>query len=171
MLQESHEGGRKIATMGTVHERRSVEVPITRAPDYVERYIKDVSSTGKGRIVLSVKIPLERLGFDRCIEVSKAVSVFFSPSSDHKCLNPLTSISWQPDGNGAFPDFTGTVGLESADADGASCSLTLDGQYEPPLGLIGDAFDAIVGRHIARQTARTLLDEIAIMMETAHGNA
>jgi hypothetical protein len=156
--------------MGSVHERRSVEVPINRAPEYVGRYINDVATAGLGRIVLSVKIPLERLGFDRCIEVSKAVSVSFTPSSARSCLNPLTAISWHPDGNGPLPDFSGTVGVEPDAGDGSCCSLTLDGEYDPPLGLIGDAFDALVGRHIARQTARTLLDEMAIMMETAHGN-
>jgi hypothetical protein len=156
--------------MGTVHERRSVEVPISRAPDYVGRYIKDISTAGQGRIVLSVKIPLERLGVDRCIEVSKAVSVSFTPVAGGKAANPITAIKWHPEGNAPMPDFSGTVGVEPDGKDGVCC-LTLDGEYDPPLGLLGDAFDAIVGRHIARQTARTLLDEIAIMMETAHGNA
>jgi hypothetical protein len=156
--------------MSSVHERRSVEVPISRAPEYVGRYINDVATAGLGRIVLSVKIPLERLGFDRCIEISKAVSVSFTPALERNSLNALTAISWQPDGNGPLPNFNGTVGVEPDARDSSCCSLTLDGEFDPPLGLIGDAFEAIVGRHIARQTARTLLDEMAVMMETAHGS-
>lgn len=153
--------------MASVHERRSVEVPLAHAPGYVGNYIHDVESEGRGRIVLTVKVPLERLGFDRCMEISKAVSVRFTPLLDPQHLEHLTAISWEPEGGGPFPHFSGVIGVETDGTDGACC-LTLDGNYDPPLGVTGDAFDAIIGRHIARLTARNLLDEIAIMMEMAH---
>jgi hypothetical protein len=155
--------------MSIVHERRSVDVPLASAPAYVASYIRDVESEGQGRIVLTVKVPLERLSFDRCIEISKAVSVHFAPLAEQDAFRLLTAISWEPEGGGPFPHFSGTVGVEADGTDNACC-LTLDGAYDPPLGLVGDAFDAVVGRHIARLTARNLLDEIAIMMESAHTN-
>ena len=156
--------------MGSVHERRWVEVPLARAPGYVDGYVRDVESEGQGRIVLTVKVPLERLGFDRCMEISKAVSVRFAPLAGRNALKHLTAISWEPEGVGPFPHFNGTVGVEAEETDG-TCCLTLDGDYDPPLGVVGDAFDAILGKHIARLTARNLLDEIAIMMEMAHSSA
>lgn len=152
--------------MASIHERRSVEVPLARAPGYIGNYIRDVESEGRGRIVLTVKVPLERLGFDRCMEVSRTVSVHFPPLLDPQYLGHFTAISWEPEGGGPFPHFSGAIGVET-DGTGSACYLTLDGNYDPPLGVVGDAFDAIVGRHIARLTARNLLDEIAIMMEMA----
>jgi hypothetical protein len=116
-----------------------------------------------------VRVPLERLGFDRCITISKAVSVRFVPLAERHALKHLTAISWEPEGGGPFPHFNGIIGVEEDKTNGACC-LTLVGNYDPPLGAVGDAFDAIVGKHIARLTARNLLDEIAIMMETAHMN-
>jgi hypothetical protein len=154
--------------MGFVHEGRSVEIPLAEARGYFGRYVQDVESEGSGRIVLTVKVPLERLGIDRCIAVSKAVSIYFSPIVEPNAVKQRMAVSWEPEG-GMFPIFTGTVGVEAEETASASF-IMLDGSYDPPLAVIGDAFDAVVGKHIARQTARNLLDEIAITMETAFAN-
>jgi hypothetical protein len=155
--------------MGCVHERRSVEVPLAEASRYFGRYVRDVECDGLGRIVLTVKVPLERLGIDRCVAVSKAVSVHFAALAQTDAVKQRMAVSWEPEGRGMFPTFSGTVGVEAEDTASASF-ITLDGSYDPPLAIVGDAFDAIVGKHIARQTARNLLDEIAITMETAFTN-
>lgn len=39
--------------------------------------------------------------------------------------------------------------------------LEIVGAYDPPLGLVGDAFDAAVGRRIAEATVLRFLDEVA----------
>lgn len=155
--------------MSCVRERRSVDVPVTEARGYLGRYIRDVEAEASGRIVLTVKVPLQRLGIDRCVTASKAVSVHFSPVVEPSTIRQRMAVSWEPEGGGLFPKFTGTVGVEEQVAASASF-ITLDGTYDPPLAVMGDAFDAIIGKHIARQTARNLLDEIAITMETAHTN-
>jgi hypothetical protein len=154
--------------MGRVHERRSVEVPLAEASRYFGRYVRDVESEGLGRIVLTVKVPLERLGIDRCIAASKAVSVHFAALAQTDAVKQRMAVSWEPEGGGMFPTFSGTVGVDAKDMAGASF-ITLDGSYDPPLAIIGDAFDEIVRQNIARKTARNLLDEIAITMETAFG--
>ena len=41
----------------------------------------------------------------------------------------------------------------------------LNGSYEPPLGAVGAAFDAVVGHKIAENTARNLLAVIADSIE------
>jgi hypothetical protein len=41
----------------------------------------------------------------------------------------------------------------------------LNGSYEPPLGPVGAAFDAVVGHKIAENTARNLLAMIADSIE------
>jgi hypothetical protein len=155
--------------MSCVQERRSVEVPFSEACAYLGRYIGDIEAEASGRIVLTVKVPLQRSGIDRCVTASKAVSVHFSPIVKPSTIKQRMAVSWEPEGGGLFPKFTGTVGVEVQEAARASF-ITLDGTYDPPLAVIGDAFDAIIGKHIARQTARNLLDEIAITIETAYTN-
>ena len=154
--------------MSEIKERCLANVPLERAPDYLQRYIRDIEADAAGQIVLSVRLPLERLGIERRIEISKAVSVHFDAAADAASQpRRMRAISWEPADGGPYPHFTGAIGIRpSGGSDG--CWITIEGQYDPPLGLIGDAFDALVGKHIARVTARNLLDEIAIAMEMAY---
>ena len=152
--------------VGSINERRCANVPFDRASEYLDRYIHDVVLDGAGNIDLSVVVPVERLGFDRRVEISKAVSVRFTPATAAGSTEHMTAISWAPQNGGPFPQFFGYIGLEP-DESSERCNITLDGEYDPPLGVVGDMFDAVVGKHIARMTVRNLLDEIAIIMETS----
>ena len=153
--------------MSDIRERRCVQVPFAGAAPHFERYIHDVVHDGGGKIILSVVVPIERIGIDRRIETSKVVSVHFSPIRDADPASHRTAISWEPEGGGPFPQFDGTIRLAAGDATD-SCCVVLEGSYDPPFGVAGDLFDALVGRHVARMTVRNLLDEIAIIMETSY---
>ena len=155
--------------MNAISERRRAHVPFLSAPDYLDQYIQDVVTEGGGRIVLSVSVPLERLGVDRRIEISRLVSVRFEKPAGSEPGAQLTGISWEPEA-GPYPRFTGSIRLEAEEVPEA-CAIVLEGEYDPPLGIIGDAFDAIIGKHIARTTVRNLLDEIAIIMETSFASS
>ncbi len=150
--------------MTHIHERRTVQATFEDAAACLERYRDDVAHGG-GKIVLSVVVPLERIGIDRRVEISRTVCIRFHPvGSDPRAHR--TSISWEPDGGGPFPQFVGEMRIERVDLPG-ECVLLLDGSYDPPLGVAGELFDAVAGRHIARMSARNLLDEIAIIIETS----
>lgn len=153
--------------MSDIRERRCVAVPFAVAAPHFERYIHDVVHEGGGKIVLSVIVPIERIGIDRRIETSKVVSVHFAPVSDADACSRRTAITWEPEGGGPFPQFDGVLRLGPGENPDGCCVL-LEGAYDPPFGVVGDLFDAVVGRHIARMTVRNLLDEIAIIMETSH---
>jgi hypothetical protein len=45
------------------------------------------------------------------------------------------------------------------------CKLILDGQYRPPLGLLGLILDRLVGRWVASTTARSFLDRLGNCIE------
>jgi hypothetical protein len=151
-------------------ERRCAQVPFEKAPAYFERYVRDVVECGVGTIVLRVMVPIERIGIDRRIETCKAVSVHFDAAADAGRGVHTMAISWEPEGGGPFPQFNGAISLEP-DERLDRCCIVLRGAYDPPFGIAGDAFDALVGRHIARMTVRNLLDEIAIIMETSHASS
>ena len=156
--------------MQVISEKRCANVPFEHASSYLDQYIHDVVSDGGGHIVLSVAIPVERFGVDKRIELSRMVSVRFSPVEGGESTTRLTGIWWEPDQGGPYPQFSGTIGL-AANEHPDRCNLVLEGEYDPPFGIVGDAFDAIIGKHIARTTVRNLLDEIAIIMETSYASS
>jgi hypothetical protein len=57
-----------------------------------------------------------------------------------------------------LPRFAGEIGLAQ---NGVGSTLVLDGEYQVPLGVIGEAIDAVALRRAARSTGTTLLAEIA----------
>lgn len=69
----------------------------------------------------------------------------------------LLDIRWEPRGGGPYPPFSGTLSI--ADEGAGWCRVNLDGEYRPPFGLAGAAFDAAVGHRIAMATANDLLYE------------
>jgi hypothetical protein len=77
---------------------------------------------------------------------------------------PHYAVTWAPEVAGPYPTFTGDLAIESGD-DYQSFYLVLTGSYEPPLGALGAAFDAVVGHRIAESTARNLLATIADSIE------
>lgn len=156
--------------MQAISEKRCTNVPFEHASPYLEQYIRDVVSDGGGRILLSVAIPIERFGIDRRIELSRMVSVRFSPVEGGKSATRLTGIWWEPDKGGPYPQFSGTIGI-APNEQPDRCAIVLEGEYDPPFGIVGDAFDSIIGKHIARTTVRNLLDEIAIIMETSYASS
>ena len=94
----------------------------------------------------------------------------FASSAQHPLMIVLKKGNEEPSGHGAFPRFVGTLKVE-ADEDYGTCSLAIEGAYDPPLGLLGDAFDAAVGRKIAKATARQLLRELRKMLEEEHARS
>jgi hypothetical protein len=77
------------------------------------------------------------------------------------------TVHWEAVGGGPFPRFEGTVEVKG-DEDYDSFLLVLSGSYDPPLGALGEAFDAVVGRWIAIATARDLLERIRETVEAAY---
>jgi hypothetical protein len=72
------------------------------------------------------------------------------------------ALAWDPEDQ-TVPRFAGT--LTAGEKAPGETTLTLEGGYEPPLGVAGKAFDLVVGRKIALATARALLDDLKQFIE------
>lgn len=58
-----------------------------------------------------------------------------------------------------FPRLAADLELEAVSE--TACRLTLVGGYQPPVSVVGDAADRLVGRHIAESVVRTFLESVA----------
>lgn len=91
------------------------------------------------------------------------VTVSAALGRDEENLNNVWHITWAASAGGPFPRFAGTLAV--CEDDRGKTYLELDGNYEPPLGVVfGSAFEATVGHRIAQHTAREFVEQIAAGM-------
>lgn len=78
----------------------------------------------------------------------------------------VRAVAWRAlNADRVFPRMVGE--LELAATTDTACRLTLVGGYQPPVSVVGDAADRLVGRHVAEAVIRTFLEEVAAALTTA----
>jgi len=77
----------------------------------------------------------------------------------------VLELRWHPI-SGPYPSFKGTLLARRGDA--GSCRLEIEGEYTPPGGIAGAAFDAVVGHRIAEESVTDLLERFKSAFEKLH---
>jgi hypothetical protein len=140
--------------MTEVYGKITVKAPYSVAMDAIVRFLK----ARKNRIPLNV--PLKRLGLGTDFGLEREVNVAFLPVKGHKGerqLHDELHLAWEPASGGPFPTFQGKLKMHPL---GLDTELILTGEYQPPLGVVGEAFDAVIGKHISEATAQELLQAL-----------
>lgn len=135
-----------------------VECPYHRARAYLAQGVGERIASGKA---MTLRVPLPG------VELKKDVVVTFTPGIDPMHMDQPWKVHWTPEGGGPYPDFDGQLTVR-ADEDYTSSILELSGEYVPPGGAAGKAFDAVVGSKIATLTARELLKRLADEFESRY---
>jgi hypothetical protein len=144
--------------MAELVERAYVNSPYHRARAYLADGIGErIGSGGK----MTLRVPIAG------IELKKDVIVTFSPGTDPMHMDQPWRVHWTPDGGGPYPDFDGELTVR-ADEDYTTAVLELSGEYRPPGGALGEAFDAVVGARIAALTGQTLLRRLGDEFEARY---
>ncbi|MGZ3499587.1 MAG: hypothetical protein ACXVAK_18840 [Vulcanimicrobiaceae bacterium] len=142
--------------MTRIDERVHLRCPYVRAREYMHEMLQQVvwESILPQSLQLTATLPVAN------IELAKDVSVEFAPAADATPGEEGWEVRWTPQAGGIYPSFEGKLTLRP-DEDYGFPILELAGEYAPPLGVVGLAFDAAVGHTIASETARHLLAGIA----------
>jgi len=156
--------------MSTLQAKTIVRCPLSQAPVYLDRFFAERSGEDLGRLTLTLRAPLDMLGSRTDMALEREVAVTIERRHDERAGGGPLQVAWHPLGGGPFPAFRGTLTIE-ADEDYTSSRLALDGEYTPPLGVPGAAFDAALGHRIAQATARDLLSRIGTTIESAYQGA
>lgn len=117
-----------------------------------------------GGATINLRVAPRDFGVPIDLELAHDVRARFVPREDPAHLEKPTDVDWTPTGGGPFPTFKGVLKI-GEDEDYGSTIITLSGDYEPPLGIIGRGFDAAIGHRIAEGTADRLLRQIRDGME------
>jgi|SRR5579863_113200 len=145
--------------MTEVYGTTTINAPYSVALDSIVRRLR----VKNHRIKLSV--PLAKLGFGANLGIEREVDVSFVPLHGHKgerLLHDELQFVWEPSGGGPFPTFTGSLKMHPL---GVDSEIVLSGEYKPPLGVVGEAFDAVIGKRIAEATAKMLLETLRQELE------
>jgi hypothetical protein len=129
-----------------IFERFFLKCPYVRAREYLREVIE--------------KAPLAVVP----ATIEKNVVVRYERGHDPLHFDEPWNVFWTPEGGGPYPDFTGELTIRADDTYRDSV-LELQGDYAPPFGAVGRAFDIVLGQRIACSTAQTLLRGIAGKME------
>lgn len=131
--------------MSTIRDFTMVACPFADVPRRLyERF-------GNGATV-TLRLKLGELHFERDVQLKLRDK---SGRAGYRVLD----VSWEPKGGGPYPGFHGTLTI--ADEGVGWSRIDLDGEYTPPFGVFGAAFDATVGHRIAFVTTTELLAQIA----------
>jgi len=148
--------------MAKLYQRRYLNCPYNRARELLGAAVENAADGGEERLLrLTLGVP----AVDG-VEISKNVVVSVRRASDPAHFDQPWQLHWEPV-SGPYPVFDGTLTIR-ADEDYTTSILELQGAYEPPLGLVGVAFDSMLGSRIAHETARELLQRIGDMLESQY---
>ncbi|HEY9085854.1 MAG TPA: hypothetical protein VIN40_07995 [Candidatus Tyrphobacter sp.] len=136
--------------MAELIESVFVDCPYHRARGYLAAGVGERVQSGN---TMTLRAPLAG------VDVKKDVVVTFSPGIDPMHMDQPWQVHWTPEGGGPYPDFDGALTVR-ADEDYTTSILELKGEYRPPGGALGQAFNAVVGSRIAALTAQSLLKSI-----------
>lgn len=135
--------------MITVRATRYAECPFSAAIELAERVLRE-----RSEIVVS---PAPHVA--GAVHVTaKSTDDFTDTCRRHDAL----LIAWKPLHAWIFPRFHGALTVRPKNR---GVWLRLEGSYEPPFGMAGRVFDAVVGRRIAKRTLSRLLDDLRIGVE------
>lgn len=144
--------------MAHLNESVFVACPYRRAREYLAM---EIEQRVESRRAWTLRAPLAG------VELKKDVVVTLGPGIDPMHMDQPWHVHWTPQDGGPYPDFDGELTVR-ADEDYTTSILELSGEYCPPGGAAGRAFDVVAGSRIATLTARALLEQLQSEFESHH---
>jgi hypothetical protein len=144
-------------------EKTTIACPLAQAAMQVNRFFANfMGSDGNAHVPL--RLPLHVPGRSSPLVLEQVVIATVVPDRQPGQLTPRYRLTWTPAERAeSYPAFEGELRVDGEDYD--SFVLGIHGQYTPPMGFAGAAFDFAVGRFIAAATAKDLLHRIRADVE------
>jgi len=148
-----------------VHAERLVDCPFSIAAEHAADALRELEA-GTGGLI--VRVPLKAVGLPLPGTVRHRVRLTFGIHSfdqdNTRRGHDEIRFTWRAQSRW-LPDLAGTLSFTVASH--RATRLTLEGAYQPPLGLSGTLFDAVLGWRFAAATAADLVARVSAAMESA----
>jgi hypothetical protein len=153
--------------MSTITEFANVHCPFDRVRDAIRMAFRAYTDR-EGNVRIPMRVALGEL------KIARDVIATLHTASDAASEYDMFRLGLRPADGGPFPPFDGTL---SATYESAGwCRISISGEYAPPLGLAGMAFDAAVGNRLATKSIADFLAllkrdlEAAALLATEYGD-
>jgi hypothetical protein len=146
-------------------EKTTIACPLAQAASQVDRFFAHYADS-EGTAHVPLRLSLHLPGRSAPLVFEARVIATLAARHEPGLLAPSYRLTWTPAEHAeSYPAFDGELRVEGEDYE--SFDLAIHGQYTPPLGIAGAAFDFAVGHFIASATARDLLERIRSDVESA----
>jgi hypothetical protein len=96
------------------------------------------------------------------MEVSKDVRIEVGDFQPVEVLRSVVPLRWHAEaGRLLFPELTATLEVSAVVLDPPLTQITVDGSYEPPLGVLGAGADRLLLHRLAEATVHRFTNEVA----------
>jgi len=112
---------------------------------------------------IDLEVPFETLGFPAIGKLSRRAKITLGASTQRSDGATLVPIQWRDANSQNFPEFKGCIEIQPMARN--ESQLAIIGQYHPPFGALGAAFDAAIGRRIAEVGVEQLLERLRTELE------
>jgi len=144
-------------------QKTLVACPLAQSKNRVTQFMKDNGCASGSSLRIPLGFDLMAPGGDAKMRIDHVVALDLVIASRVSDLEARFEVEWKSNDGGPYPAFHGELVIENEDY--TSFWLILEGTYEPPFGVAGSTFDAILGKRIAAQSARELLARMASSIE------
>ncbi len=147
--------------MRRLRDTIQMDVPLGEAQSRIDAYFDSLRGAGG---VANLRLPIKGAGAALGLSLEREASIEARKTRDDDNLNDVVRVSWKTEGSPLFPEFNGVL-VVWGEADPHRSFVEIDGEYTPPLGMAGEAFDELVGARIAKATAREFLNDLKRTVE------
>lgn len=152
--------------MRTIHGQIEVASPFSTAIELAERYVSRLTWSGEGRLLRLwaqvVPAPQGRLALGWTVFAHAAIG---RDHTDSARRHEAMWIRLRPARGLPFPHVAAVL---TARPRQGHTLLHLTAEYVPPFGLLGAAFDALIGRRLAARALLGFLAEMKRSVESQH---
>lgn len=104
------------------------------------------------------------------VEVDRDVEIELGEFDPVEALRSVVPVHWQDaEGQPWFPTMDATLEITALSLRPPLVQVTIAGTYQPPLGPVGAAVDAVAAHRVAEATTHTFVHEVATRLEDLVG--
>jgi hypothetical protein len=146
--------------MNHINVSVTVDRKIDEAAERFEEFLREFAP--ETEMTFTLRAPFDLSALNVGFTLHRDVTARITPLAEG---DRAYAIGWQPVEPGPFPSLSGTIFIAASETNPEESIVTLDGHYHAPLGIVGEVFDAIVGKHIAQASATDLMERVAAYVD------